>query len=217
MLEMKGNRAKVAAAVAGCIAVFFGLIVLRVYLDARREMKQAELAEARQDAWAAVLHYRLAISAYIPFARYPDRAAERLVAIAQRAEKAGDTLLALEAYRAIRSGFLSARSIYVPKKRWIKKAEDEIVRLLIKRGEPQRIYGAKSKWELERLVRAEMNRYRQPNGLLSLFAIAALFGWASFAGLGVYQLAKGDYKKALVRIAAFVALYILWAICLIAA
>ncbi len=211
------RRIKVAVIVLCCAVAFFGLIILRVYIDARREMTAARLAEGRGDMWAAVLHYRQAISAYIPLASHPEQAAEHLVRIARRAEEQGDTLLALEAYRAIRSGFLGARSFYTPGKRWIDQAEGEIVRLLIMRGEPQRVHGNLPKQELERLVRAEMNRYKPPNHLLSFVAILALFGWAISAGAGVYQLASGSYRKAMVRFAIFAAAFAVWAICLVLA
>jgi len=214
---MKVKRLKMPAVVLCCIVAFFGLIVLRVYIDARRELAAAELAEGRRDLWGAVLHYRQAISAYIPFMSYSERAAERLNIIAKKAENRGDTLLALEAYRAIRSGFLGARSFYTPGSPWIEKAEGEIVRLLLLRGEPQRIHGDLPKQELERLVRAEMNRYQPPNHLLSFAAVIALFGWAVFAGMGVYQMAKGSYKKAVVRFAIFAVAFAIWALCLVLA
>jgi len=214
---MKGKTSKTILVALLCIVAVVGLIVLRVYLDARREFKAAKLAELRADMWEAILHYRLAISAYTPFAAYPERAAERLRGIAEEAERSGDTLLALEAYRAIRSGFLSARSFYTPKHQWIEQAESEIVRLLILRGEPQKIYGDMPKEQLERLIRQEMNRYQPPNHLLSFAAIVALFGWAISACLGLYHLAKRSYKTALTRFLIFVILYAVWAFCLIKA
>lgn len=214
---MKGKANRIILIVLLCVAAIIGLVVLRVYLDARRELKSAELAELRSDAWEAVLHYRLAISAYIPFSSHPERAAERLRAIAKKAEKSGDTLLALEAYRAIRSGFLSARSFYTPEHEQIEQAESEIVRLLILRGEPQKIYGDIPKEQLEKLVRQEMNRYQPPNHLLSFAAIVALFGWATFACMGVYHLARKNYRTALVRFFIFAILYAAWAFCLIKA
>lgn len=212
---MKNRTGKLILVALLCIAIFFGLVVLRVWLDARRELGSAELAELKGDLWEAVLHYRLAISSYLPFASYPKRAAEKLSAIAERAEKDGDTLLALEAYRAIRSGFLSARSFYTPDREWIEKSESEIVRLLILRGEPQKVYGDIPKDELEKLIRQDMNRYEPPNHLLSLAAVLALFGWAIFAGAGIFHLAKGNYKVAATRFFIFAFLYVVWALCLL--
>lgn len=214
---MKGKAGRLIIITILCAALLFGLVILRVWLDARRELKSAELAEFKGDLWEAVLHYRLAISAYLPFASYPSRAAQKLSEIAKKAEERGDTLLALEAHHAIRSGFLSARSFYTPKKEWIEKSEVEIVRLLIARGEPQKIYGDVPSNELEKLIRQDLNRYKSPNHLLSLAAVLALIGWAVFAGAGVFQLAKGDYKSAAKRFFVFAALYIIWALCLLKA
>ncbi|GAB4294338.1 MAG: hypothetical protein Fur0034_02140 [Desulfuromonadia bacterium] len=86
-------------------------------------------AEAKGDLRGALSGYEAAIHFHTPFSPLVERSAARIWKIAEDAEKRGEIGFALIAYRALRSSFYAARSLYIPGERWIRGCNERIVQL----------------------------------------------------------------------------------------
>lgn len=113
------------------LTVGFVLLALytKVYFSSRSEYRKAVEASRRQEAKAAITHYQRSIQWYAPLNHYVTDSARGLWEIGQGAEGRGDGELALEAYRALRSGLLSTRSLYTPHAGWLERCNGRIAAL----------------------------------------------------------------------------------------
>jgi hypothetical protein len=111
--------------------VFLALLLFAATVQYRQytQYQRGVAAEARGDLLTALSGYEAAIHFHTPFSPLVNRSAERIWAIAEAAERKGDITLSLIAYRALRSSFYAARSLYLPGQRWITACNERIVAL----------------------------------------------------------------------------------------
>lgn len=105
--------------------IFAGTVQYRQYTHYARGVA----AESRGEMLAALSGYEAAIHFHTPFSPFVQRSAERIRVIAEAAERRGDLEFALIAYRALRSSFYAARSLYLPGEKWIQLCNGRIVDL----------------------------------------------------------------------------------------
>lgn len=111
--------------VFSALIMFVGTVQYRQYTHYRRGVA----AEARGEMLAALSGYEAAIHFHTPFSPLVERSAERIRLIAEAAERRGDPEFALIAYRALRSSFYAARSLFLPGEKWILHCNGRIVEL----------------------------------------------------------------------------------------
>ncbi|HET6582677.1 MAG TPA: hypothetical protein VFG69_04505 [Nannocystaceae bacterium] len=107
-------RASVGARGLGWLLAFAAPLVVRAMIDARAELQLADEASAAGDGDAEIEHLGRALRWRVPFATHDEVALDRLFAIGEAAEKAGDELSALAAYREARGALLATRVLDVP-------------------------------------------------------------------------------------------------------
>jgi hypothetical protein len=115
---------------AGVVLVVLLVLGVRVALSSRAELTQADELAGRGDVAASVAHYRRAARWYVPFGPSSEAALDALAEIGSDAENAGDTQLALSAYRSIRAAALGSRSFYVPHAERLREANEHIAELM---------------------------------------------------------------------------------------
>lgn len=154
-----------AARGAAALGVLLAVLAVRVVTGSRAEFLRGESLEAHQDVDGAILAYRRAARLYAPGNPYAVEALDRLEAIAARAEAAGDEERALAAYRSMRGAILSARSVYVPHRARLARA-DERIAALTSGDEDERL-------ETLRQLRAP----RRPHVGWTILLLAGWIGW----------------------------------------
>lgn len=95
-----------------------------------RQFDRGEAALAGGDYIAAIAGYESAIHMYTPGSPLVERAAERLWAIGEGLERAGNMERALIAYRSLRSSFYATRGLFQPGKEWIARCDGRIAGIL---------------------------------------------------------------------------------------
>ena len=96
----------------------------------RTQFNRGETALAAGDYMAAIAGYEAAIHMYTPGSALVSRAAEKLWALGERFERAGDPARALIAYRALRSSFYATRGLTTPGMEWIARCDERIASLV---------------------------------------------------------------------------------------
>ena len=155
---------RILARTLALAGVLLAVIAARVVSSSHGELARAERLMSRDDMDAAILGYRRAARLYAPGNPYSTRALDRLAEIATAAEAEHDTERALAAWRAIRGAILSARSVYVPHRDRLARANDAIAALTAAsgRGRP-----------------ASLDPPERPRVAWTLLA---LFGWLAWTG-----------------------------------
>ena len=121
---------RIAVAVL-CISLAVGTMLwFKVSARARQELAHGASALQRGQYHQAITSYARAIKWYTPLNTSTRRAIERLWALGNDAEQQGNVSLALEAYRALRSGLYAVQSVYIPYQHWIPKSEAKIATLM---------------------------------------------------------------------------------------
>jgi hypothetical protein len=196
------------------VAVCLGAVLSRAFWDGhaalaagdaahrRAECKRSagDVAGARAEEEEAIRRWRRAARWYVPGAPHVTRAYDRLEALAQAAEAAGDRELALGAWRAVRSSSLATRSFYTPHADRLARANGRIATLMAALEDPAVDPGkdeaARAAWHLALLERDEA-----PSVFWSLLAVLGFAAWVGggflFALRGV-----GDDDKLVARPAA---------------
>lgn len=204
---------RIALVVVAVAAVVAGAAYLRVLLIARGAVVEAEqgLSEGRPDD--ALYHFRRAAHAYAPLNPWNEAAYDRLWQMGRKAELEGDQDRALEAYRAIRSSILAARSFTTPHPDRLEEVDGRIARLMA-RLPPPPVDRGKSEAQRTQEHLELLRDTPQPDPLWSLLLVLGFAAWVSAcvcfivlgldAGLGLRR------KPALVCGAVFVAGVALW-------
>jgi len=104
-------RGRVSRLVVAGVLLLCAAVTARMLLGARTELRMADRAA---DTDARVRHLRRAMAYYLPGNPWVGRAHDRLLALARRAERAGDRALALHAYRELRGAILALRGATSP-------------------------------------------------------------------------------------------------------
>ncbi|WP_243372853.1 hypothetical protein [Geotalea sp. SG265] len=90
---------------------------------------KGERALAAGDTIAAIAGFESAIHMYTPASGLVEKAAEKLWAIGEEAERRGDVQRALVAYRSLRSSFYAVRGLTAPGTGWIARCDAKISQL----------------------------------------------------------------------------------------
>lgn len=107
-------RLLVGARGLGWILAFAAPLVVRAMVDARAEMELADEAAGAGDVDAEIEHLGRALRWRVPLSTHDEVALDRLFAIGEAAEDAGDDVTALTAYREARGALLATRVFTVP-------------------------------------------------------------------------------------------------------
>ena len=109
-------RARVLVAVRGLgvVLAFAAPVVGRAWLDARAEIEGADQAAAVGDVETEIEHLGRALRWRVPWSGHDEVVLDRLFALGDAAEAAGDDATALAAYREARGGLLATRVLAVP-------------------------------------------------------------------------------------------------------
>jgi hypothetical protein len=185
-----GETAARIAVVA--LVILLGLAV-RVIGSARGELTEARAIDGRGETAQAVSHYRRAARYYAPFSPYPEEALTRLAEIGTEAEEAGDTDLALSAWRSIRAATLGSRSFFIPYEDRLHEADRHIAALMA-RLPPPPIEVRRSVEEREAAHLALLEEDVGPGALASLVALVGLATWIAAAFLFATRAFTGDDK-----------------------
>lgn len=185
-MSLNGERMKKIGVIALCVALFFSLIFVKIYLSSRHEFIEAEMAYSKGDYREAVVHYERAILWYLPVGGYVKRSAERLWEVGEIFEDQ-DAKLALEAYRSLRSAFYAARSFYTPGGSWIRRTDEKIAGLVAK--EPAITEEDRNKSEMERKKEAlaVLRRPMKPHTGWSIVLEIGFWGWIAGTLLFIFR------------------------------
>ncbi len=151
---------------------------VRATLEQQEAWARAVAFEAKGDTERAVEEYRWTLRWYTPWGPAVDDAAAALVDLAQR-HAAQDPETAVQAWDALRSGLIAARSLYQPHAELVDRASRELPPLLVRvadrrgdRREPAKL-----------LVRFQAD-YSRPVGVNPLTSLAVSAGFIAWiAGL----------------------------------
>jgi len=162
------------------------MIYTKVYVSSMKEFKIAEQAFSQKDYPKAIQHYERAILWYVPVGGYVEPAAARLWEIAETIEQE-DEVLALEAYRALRSAFYATRSFYTPGQAWIDRANPKIARLMAGQTNYSEADRKKSLAQKTEEALVILERPMNPDPFWSVMVVVGFLGWAAGALLFIWR------------------------------
>ena len=170
---------KIAAAVVAILIILFMMVWVRAYIGSMRSWEQGEALFQEKKYIRAVTFFDRSIHWYTPFNPYVERSAHRLWEIGARAEKDGDVMLALIAFRTIRRGFYGTEGLNTPGKGWIDKSNAKIREL--------------SKQEKNKGEQTVEKRLHPPPDIFwSLMVEVGLLGWLVTMVILVVRLFRRD-------------------------
>jgi hypothetical protein len=190
---MMTGRRPLAIVAIGVVAAF-GVVALRLVLEARGAYRLGAAAEAHGEPAQAIRHYLDAARAYLPGNPTVRRALDRLDTIGVAAVTRGDYVTARSAYEAQRAALLGARSFYTPYAERLPAINRRLARLLAATEDPMGMasFDERTAWHEQRL-----GERLRPKTSLVMLALAGLIGWVTSA---VLFFRKGlDANLALVR------------------
>lgn len=165
------------AAIAGVVLL---VLAFRVVTSSRAELEEAARMRASGQREAAVVHYRRAARWYAPGNPYSEAALSELGEIGREAEEAGDTELALSAWRAIRAAIMSSRSFYTPHEDRLRAANARIASLMSSLPPPP-IDAGKSREALEREHLELLSETTRPSVPWTLVLLLGFAAWVAGA------------------------------------
>lgn len=122
--------------VVGVVLVMILVLSVKVLVSSRAELADADRASSAGELETAVTHYRRAARWYLPIQPYADRALERLMEIGAQAETDDDSALALASYRSVRAALMSSRSLWIPDRDMLHRADEHIASLMARSDVP---------------------------------------------------------------------------------
>lgn len=164
-----------ARLIAGFAAFCALVVVARVGATGVGEYRRAQSFEDIGQAHEAAVHYGRAIHMYLPLSPLPGKAADRLLLLADAAQRAGNRDEARFCYEELRSGFLAVRSFYQPGAPFIEQAEGALTEIMLA--------DSRSSWPDRALPDSE--RADIIRGVLQEREDPALF-WVLIMGLGYF-------------------------------
>jgi hypothetical protein len=165
-------------------------VTARVVVESRSAWSFGEAARESGDLRAAIFHYRTSARWYAPLSPWPVRSLEALLDIGRKAESRGDDLVALEAYDAVRSATLGARSFYTPHEGYLRQANERLPAVMARAREVHPA-GPRStpadRPELEARFASDLQRDHAPAALPSVIAVLAFLGWVGVMVAGIWR------------------------------
>lgn len=172
----RGRWIRIAVKIGAIAAVVVLVLLVRVVTSSQAELTQAGRMRAAGEVEAAVVHYRRAARWYAPGNPYSADALAGLGEIGREAEQAGDTELALSAWRAVRAAILSTRSFYTPHADRLEAANARIAALMASLPPPP-IDAGKSTEELRREHLDLLTRSTRPHVGWTLVLLLGFVAW----------------------------------------
>ncbi len=171
--------------VARRLAVIVGAFVLvllplcvRVLVDGRAELAQADAAAEAGDPDGELVHLGRAARFRLPLAEHDDIALARLAELARSAEGADEVTVALAAWRELRRALIGTRVIDVSDPALLAEANAAIVELMVREARAEGRAIARERWT------EELDQDLAPRGR-SLLAALCMAGWL-FACVGFF-------------------------------
>ncbi len=125
---MIGNSRSAIVAITAVVVV--GATCARLIYDSEKAYRAGLEAIRQGHIEDAIILLRSSAMAFLPFNPFVDRAYDTLWQIGRKAEIAGDSELALAAYRAIRSSILASRNVSIPHSGWLEQIDMRIATLM---------------------------------------------------------------------------------------
>lgn len=173
-------------------AVLAGLCALavlaRVTSSGMAELRRARADEAEGRWHEAAVGYGRAIHMYLPGSPIPGAAGERLLSLARAAEDRGEPLEARFCLEELRSGFLATRSFYQPGRRYIRRAEDGMVPLMLADGRGNWPDTSLPAAEREAAIRAVLASREDP---AMLWVLVMGLGYLTWLGAAAAAILRG--------------------------
>lgn len=168
-----------------------GVVVTRAVWEGRAALSDAGDALEEGDPHEAVALYRRAARWYVPLAPHVGRAYDQLETIAKQAERAGDTELALAAWRGVRSSIKATRSFFTPHGHRLDGANKRIAALMAQiegpDADPGKSLEQREQWHYDLLDRDEAPSV--------FWSIVALLGFGMWLGGGVLFAVRGVSRE----------------------
>ena len=168
------------------VIIAFVLIVLwaRAFYGAMETYERGEKLLEEGQIIRAITYFDRALHWYAPFNPYVKKATIKLWEIGEKAEKTGDTRMALIAFESIRNAYYGATHFVTPNKEWIAKAESKIASLhhgKAEKGEDsQALFSGKSP---------------HPDPFWSAVVVLGFLGWiGGLIGFIVQTFGKGGHR-----------------------
>ena len=146
------------------LGAFLAIATVRILLDGRRHIEEAERLNREGDPAAAFAALEDAARAYVPGSPYPEKALREMALMARGAHMRGKIDAARERWRSVRRSVLATRHITIPHEDYLARAERQIALL----ESPSQ--GAEAK---------PLERPRDPSPILALLLFAGLVIWIS--------------------------------------
>lgn len=177
-------------AVALLLTVIGTVLVVRMLLVSRSELRAGEAALARRDPEAAAVAFRRAARAYVPGNPFAAQAMDRLRALAKEAQSAGRSAEALFVWRSLRGAILTSRSFFIPHRARLLEAEAALADVMAELGRP--VAGAFTHEEAHAEVRARaLSQLREEARPYPSMVALALCGWLLFLGASFAFFTRG--------------------------
>jgi hypothetical protein len=157
--ESLPERHRVSSGIVKTLSVVVLLLLIllaRVFYGSMQDYETGETLLRENQTIRAITYFDRSLHWYAPLNPYVQKSAQRLWEIGEKAEKSGDTRLAVIAFGTIRSGFYSASYLVTPGKDWIRKVDGKLHEL-----------GAAG----------ENVKDPQPNACWSIVVVIGFFGW----------------------------------------
>lgn len=164
-------------AVAGAVLL---VLALRIVTGARAELMRGDRFRSAGDVDAAMIAYRRAAGWYLPGNPYATDALDRLIELAEACE---DPDCALAAWRSVHGAILSTRSLYIPHRTRLRRADRRIAELTHASLEGTIEQDPPTVSELE----AELTTIEEPHLGYSLVALAGWIFWTLGAFLFAHR------------------------------
>lgn len=208
------RRLRLVARVACWVLLACAIVAARCWWEARQELRLGQAALAAQDREEAIRHLGRALRWYTPGSEANRQAAELLFLVGREAEDAGETVLALAAYRELRGALFAIRTLWMPHSRWLQPANRRIAALMAGQGSRNGAGEEVGFAEREAEHLALLHRDRSPDPLLSLLVVLCFLAWvaAAFAAIqwGLDEAGHVDGRRMLACLAAGLPCFALW-------
>jgi len=157
------------------VIVIIAAVWAKVRLEAGAALERAEEFERVQYTRLAITAYRHTIRWYSPGSAPVEAAVERLQELGDELRGTGKVELALECYRALRSGIFAIRSFYTPYEEYLPSLNTAIASLMA--GQEGAVLGSANEKKRIQHHEALLGIDRAPNILWSLLATLGFFAW----------------------------------------
>lgn len=173
---MDPRRRAALARGLGIALVVLTVLSVKVVLSSQAELDQAVRAEGAGHLEVAITHYRRAARWYLPIQPSADQALDRLMAIGEEAEGRGDRVLALASYRSAHAAIMSTRSLWVPDRERLHRADERIAHLMAT-GEVPSMDARLAEADREALYLEMLEEDRDPTAGWALLALVGFAAW----------------------------------------